>query len=101
MPSSTYPNLTPALTHHYPTHFNPPQRTIALRTTSAGGRVEQSNNKEKAKKQRTDQWEALREVQMQTEQMRNLEDVLVTLCQVLGIDAGLLLDGIDASLAMN
>ena len=38
---------------------------------------------------------------MQTEQMRNLEDVLVTLCQVLGIDAGLLLDGIDASLAMN
>ena len=74
-------------------------RTIALRTTSAGGRADAGpGGIEKAKKQRSDQWEALREVQMQSQQMRQLEDVLVNLCVNLGIDAGQLLDGIDASL---
>ena len=92
-------------------------RTIALRTTSAGGRVESiitgesnvnmnSNGVGTAKstlrdrKSRNDQYEALREVQMQVKQMAQSEEQLRELCSELKIDADHLLRGIDANLSL-
>ena len=92
-------------------------RTIALRTTSAGGRVEsivtgESNvnvsssgvgaatSNLKDRKSRNDQYEALREVQMQVKQMAQSEEQLRGLCAELKIDADHLLRGINANLSL-
>ena len=81
------------------------RRTMALRTTSAGGRVQNDAGipkltKELATKQKADNWETLRELNMQKDQIFSLEKVLKEICLQLGIDFVRLMDGIDASVAM-
>jgi hypothetical protein len=67
-------------------------RTTALRTTAADGKRSGMNS-------RQDQWEAWREIQMQYEQMRGLEDHLTSLCLECNIDPDQLIVGIDSNLA--
>jgi hypothetical protein len=71
------------------------QRSAALRTTSASGRVQGGAA---AKASKHDQWEAWREVQMQMEQMRQLEDQLHSVCRSMGVDPVQILINIDVNL---
>lgn len=87
----------------------PVHRTIALRTTSAGGRVESILTGDggglsatmKAKKLKNDQYEALREIEMQNKQLKQAEEQLRTLCRDLKIDAEHLLNGINSNLSVS
>ena len=87
----------------------PVHRTIALRTTSAGGRVESILTGEggglsatmKAKKLKNDQYEALREIEMQNKQLKHAEEQLRSLCKDLKIDAEHLLRGINTNLSVS
>ena len=83
-------------------------RTIALRTTSASGRVESTFTVGEGtgtlgilrqKKLKNDQYEAMREIQMQNRQMQQAEEQLRILCDTLGINADDLVEGIDANLS--
>mmetsp|Transcript_5881 Transcript_5881/g.12968 ORF Transcript_5881/g.12968 Transcript_5881/m.12968 type:complete len:986 (+) Transcript_5881:89-3046(+) len=84
-----------------PPHAPPPPerrlrsapRTAALRTTNADGK---SDRPASGKKQ--DQWEAWREIQMQYEGMKGLEDQLMSACYVLGVDPIPVIVAIDSSL---
>ena len=84
-------------------------RTIALRTTSASGRVERTytvgdgtgtSGILREKKLKNDQYEAMRELQMQSKQMIQTEQQLRLLCSSLGVDADHLIAGIDNNLGM-
>jgi len=72
-------------------------RTAALHTTNADG-MESMRSPQSGKKGRQDQWEAWREIQMQYECMKTLEEKLTSTCRVLGIDAVPIIVGIDSSL---
>jgi hypothetical protein len=79
-------------------------RTTALRTTSADGKVYKANNdntnannnnndspsrtqsRQRHNQSRQDQWEAWREIQIQYDQMKLLEDQLTNICDSLGVD---------------
>jgi hypothetical protein len=89
----------------------PPQhRTIALRTTSASGRVESiltaglvsnknsNQNQIREKKLKNDQFEAMREIQMQNKQLQSTEQQICNLCNILGIDSMEFLDDIYSKL---
>ena len=83
-------------------------RTIALRTTSASGRVESTFTVGEGtgtlgilrqKKLKNDQYEAMREIQMQNRQMQQAEEQLRILCDTLSINADDLVEGINANLS--
>ncbi len=79
-------------------------RTAALRTTSAGGHVLDKARTAKLAGGKTsvaDHWEAWREIQIQHDQMRGLEEKLQNLCFSLEIDPIQMLSSIDATLASN
>ncbi len=69
-------------------------RSTALKTTTADGKGSRGNGGS-----RHDQWEAWREIQMQYEQMKQLEDQLTALCHACHIDPDQLIVGIDSNLA--
>jgi hypothetical protein len=71
------------------------RRSTALRTTSASGKIQSAAN---AAVSKHDQWEAWREIQMQTEQMRQLEDQLQEICKSMGVDPVQILINIDVNL---
>ena len=88
----------------------PHHRTIALRTTSASGRVESmltagdatgTSGILREKKLKNDMYEAMREIQMQNKQMQQVEVELRNLCQSLGIDPEHLLAGINSNLGIS
>jgi hypothetical protein len=82
----------------------PPPRTAALRTTSADGQVSRGGRLDatKAKTQsRQDQWEAWREIQMQYDQMKALEDSITATCQAMGTDPIPLIVAVDAKMCEN
>lgn len=81
-------------------------RTAALKTTLADGKLFDptaagkdaiSKNRHSAIS-RNDQWEAWREIQMQYDQMKVLEDNLTAICQTLGLDPDRVINGIDRTL---
>lgn len=76
-------------------HHTPSNRTTALRTTAADGKVSRSGIAS-----RHDQWEAWREIQMQYEHMKQLEEHLTSLCHSCNIDPDQLIVGIDSNLAL-
>jgi hypothetical protein len=63
-------------------------RSAALRTTSANGVVSKSGGGEKKRNEqsRQDQWEAWREIQIQYDHMKELEDRISEVCNALGLD---------------
>lgn len=70
-------------------------RSSALRTTSATGKLEPVTD---GSRSRHDQWEAWREIQMQTDNMEQLENHIRVLCSSLAIDPAHMLEQIDVSL---
>jgi hypothetical protein len=72
-----------------------PHRTAALRTVSASG---VQDERVSAVTSQYDQWEAWKELEMQSKQMRALENRLDALCGALGMDAGQILLNIDVNL---
>ena len=83
-------------------------RTIALRTTSACGRVESTYTVGEGtgtvgilrqKKLKNDRYEAMKEIEMQNMQMIQAEEQLRILCDSLGISADDLIDSISANLS--
>lgn len=82
--------------------LGPPPRSAALRTTSADGMVNHSGHGEKAKNQsRQDQWEAWREIQMQYDAMKQLEDNITAVCQAINVDPIPLIVAVDAKMFEN
>lgn len=73
----------------------PKSRSVALRTTSASGKIDPASQ---GSRSRNDQWEAWREIQMQNDNMSQLETHIRALCNHLSIDPQTMLDEIDASL---
>jgi hypothetical protein len=69
-------------------------RTSAIRTTSAHGRVDNTSSTGISK---SDHWEVWRELQMQQVQMTQLEQQLTNLCNSVNIDPVQALVNIDAS----
>jgi hypothetical protein len=55
----------------------------------------------KAKKLKNDQYEALREIEMQNKQLKQAEEQLRSLCRDLKIDAEHLLNGINTNLSVS
>ena len=76
----------------------PQQRTAALRTTSADGVVSRAGNRTNPSAKH-DQWEAWREIQIQYDQMKQLEDQITAVCQSLGLDPVPVIVAVDARLA--
>lgn len=72
-------------------------RTTALRTTSADGRSVKTSERPFSK---GDHYEAWREIQIQQQQIRNLEDQLQGLCHSLGLNPMQFLAAVDASVSM-
>lgn len=76
----------------------PQQRTAALRTTSADGVVSRAGNRSNPSAKH-DQWEAWREIQIQFDQMKQLEDQITAVCQSVGLDPVPVIVAVDARLA--
>lgn len=76
----------------------PPSRSAALRTASADGKS--TGGARSAAVSRQDQWEAWREIQMQYDHMKQLEDQLTELCHAVNIDPNMLIQGIDSNLML-
>lgn len=74
-------------------------RTAALRTTSADGVVSRagSRNNPAAKH---DQWEAWREIQIQYDTMKSLEDEITAVCESLNLDPIPVIVAVDARLTL-
>lgn len=88
---------------------NPPQgesqkysRTAALKTALSDGKVVNATDSFSKTRSnaisRNDQWEAWREIQMQYDQMKYLEEQLTALCNTLGHDPDRVINAIDHSL---
>lgn len=77
-------------------------RTTALRTTSAEGIVSRSGDRggglAKGAVSRQDQWEAWREIQLQYDAMKDLEDRVGEVCSSLGLDPIPLIVSMDTKL---
>lgn len=79
-------------------------RTAALKTTNADGKVVQSTGNSRGKPEdgglvsKQDQWEAWREIQMQYDQMKVLEDQIMAVCYSLNVDPIPIIVGIDTAL---
>ena len=81
-------------------------RTAALKTTLADGKLmdpakDAVNKKRNSAISRNDQWEAWREIQMQYDQMKVLEENLTAVCHTLGLDPDRVINGIDRTLGSN
>lgn len=73
-------------------------RTAALRTTSAEGVVTSLTSKSNKVMSRQDQWEAWREIQIQYDTMKELEDRITEVCNSLGLDAIPVIVSVDTKL---
>ena len=82
-------------------------RTAALKTTNAEGKVSRGGGGRSGAGgaaglsgvvSKQDQWEAWREIQMQYDQMKALEDQLMAVCYSLSIDPIPVIVGIDSTL---
>jgi hypothetical protein len=83
-------------------------RTAALKTTNADGKVVRTSSGhgshggpgagQTGMVSKQDQWEAWREIQMQYDQMKGLEDQLMAVCYSLNIDPIPVIVGIDSTL---
>lgn len=86
---------TPAIPTAPESRNGPKSRSVALRTTSASGKIDPASQ---GSRSRNDQWEAWREIQMQNDNMAQLEMHIRALCNHLAIDSDTMLGQIDNSL---
>lgn len=92
-------NLASARNRRAQQALGPGTRSAALRTTSADGAAGRSgrSSPDKVKSQsRQDQWEAWREIQMQYDQMKQLEDSITAVCHHMNLDPIPLIVAVDA-----
>ena len=69
-----------------------------MRTTSADGIMSRAGNRSNPSAKH-DQWEAWREIQIQYDQMKQLEEQITAVCQSLGLDPVPVIVSVDARLA--
>ncbi len=97
--AATQPGEPPRIGSGNRKRQQPQSRTAALRTTSADGVVSRagSRNNPNAKH---DQWEAWREIQIQYDTMKMLEDQITAICESLNLDPIPVIVGVDARLTL-